>query len=450
MQSKFKLLALVLLSTTFFLTSCGDSASNPTTPSNQVTDNSTNKPSVPSINTDKKDTTTSSNKKNDASSDWYASEKEIMKQAFGFDFAIPFADGLTDNRESSLEKDDSGNYFYTNDMDCGDITSAYKSKVEDEEYTYDSTQDGYDLYAYSYDDTNLIVLQIGYSADYGFEIYAWVESNADSNVTEYSSFPYADIATFFNLTSVTNNQIPSFDIASDESYYGYTSESESSSEFVVYGTIDSSITDNQMDTSYSNALKALGYTVTVEDGYYPYAESKEKGFLLSFGCDNSVFFLDIMKYESTTTDPDTPSTPDTTIKTITIDANNFDAKYPEFESDLTISGYTFKYDYVMNSNDKIQFRNLSKSNSYLFNSTAMNLSTVVLNVDITKGDFAGYPSLYASSSILSADNNGTEIKPVITDKTTYTYTIPEGFSFFKVTGHSKYAVLLYSMTINLK
>lgn len=441
MQSKFKLLALVLLSTTFFLTSCGDSTSNPTAPSNQVTDNSTNKPSVPSINTDKKD---------DASSDWYASEKEIMKQAFGFDFVIPFADGLTDNRESSLEKDDSGNYFYTNDMDCGDITSAYKSKVE-EEYTYDSTQDGYDLYAYSYDDTNLIVLQIGYSADYGFEIYAWVESNTDSNVTEYSSFPYADIATFFNLTSVTNNQIPSFDIASDESYYGYTSESEASREFVVYGTIDSSITDSQMETNYSNALKALGYTVTVEDGYYPYAESKEKGFLLSFGCDNSVFFLDIMKYESTTTDPDTPSTPDTTIKTITIDANDFEAKYHGFESDLIISGYTFKYDYMMNNNGKIQFRNLSKSNSYLFNSTAMNLSTVVLNVDVTtKGDFAGYPSLYASSSILSADNNGTEIKPVITDKTTYTYTIPEGFSFFKVTGHSKYAVMLYSMTINLK
>lgn len=430
MQSKFKLLALVLLSTTFFLASCGDSSSNPTTPS------------VPSVNTDKKD---------DASSDWYASEKEIMKQAFGFDFAIPFADGLTDNRESSLEKDDSGNYFYTNDMDCGNITSAYKSKVEHEEYTYDSTQDGYDLYAYSYDDTNLIVLQIGYSADYGFEIYAWVESNADSNVTEYSSFPYADIATFFNLTSVTNNQIPSFDIASGESYHGYTSESESSSEFVVYGTIDSSITDSQMETNYSNALKALGYTVTVEDGYYPYAESEEKGFRLSFGCDNSVFFLDIMKYESTITDPDTPSTPDTTIKTITIDANNFDAKYSGIESDLTISGYTFKYDYIMNSNDKIQFRNLSKSNSYLFNSTAMNLSAVVLNVDVTtKGDFVGYPSLYASSSILSADKNGTEIKPVITDKTTYTYTIPEGFSFFKVTGHSKYAVMLYSMTINLK
>lgn len=324
MQSKFKLLTLVLLSAAFFLTSCGDSASNPTTPSNQVTDNSTNKPSVPSVNT-------------------------------------------------------------------------------------------------------------------------------DSNVTKYSSFPYADIATFFNLTSVTNNQIPSFDIASNESYYGYTSESESSREFVVYGTIDSSITDSQMETNYSNALKTLGYTVTVEDGYYPYAESEEKGFLLSFGCDNSVFFLDIMKYESTTTDPDTPSTPDTTIKTITIDANNFYAKYPGSESDLTISGYTFKYDYVMNSNGKIQFRNLSKSNSYLFNSTAMNLSTVVLNVDVTtKGDFVGYPSLYASSSILSADNNGTEIKPVITDKTTYTYTIPEGFSFFKVTGHSNYAVLLYSMTINLK
>lgn len=154
---------------------------------------------------------------------------------------------------------------------------------------------------------------------------------------------------------------------------------------------------------------------------------------------------------SVNTDPDTPSTPDTTIKTITIDANNFDAKYLGFESDLTISGYTFKYDYIMKNDDKIQFRNLSKSNSYLFNSTAMNLSTVVLNVDVTtKGDFVGYPSLYASSSILSADNNGTEITPVITDKTTYTYTIPEGFSFFKVTGHSKYAVLLYSMTINLK
>lgn len=442
MRSKFKLLALVLLSTTFFLTSCGDSASNPTTPSNQVTDNSTNKPSVPSVNTDKKD---------DASSDWYASEKEIMKQAFGFDFTIPFADGLTDNRESSLEKDDSGNYFYTHDMDCGDITSAYKSKVEDEEYTYDSTQDGYDLYAYSYDDTNLIVLQIGYSTDYGFEIYAWVESsNTDSNVTEYSSFPYADIATFFNLTSVTNNQIPSFDIASNESYHGYTSKSESSSEFVVYGTIDSSITDSQMETNYSNALKALGYTVTVEDGYYPYAESEEKGFLLSFGCDNSVFFLDIMKYESTTTDPDTPSTPDATIKTITIDANNFDAKYPGFESDLTISGYTFKYGYIINSNDKIQFRNLSKSNSYLFNSTAMNLSTVILNMDLSKGQYAGIPTLYVSSSLLSASSNGTEISPVITDETTYTYTIPKGNSYFKITGNQNYASYMNSIAINLK
>lgn len=323
MQSKFKLLTLVLLSTTFFLTSCGDSTSNPTAPSNQVTDNSTNKPSVPSVNT-------------------------------------------------------------------------------------------------------------------------------DSNVTEYSSFPYADIATFFNLTSVTNNQIPSFDIASDESYYGYTSESESSSEFVVYGTIDSSITDSQMKTNYSNALKALGYTVTVKDGYYPYAESEEKGFLLSFGCDNSVFFLDIMKYESTTPDPDTPSTPDTTIKTITIDANNFDAKYHEFESDLTISGYTFKYDYIMNSNGKIQFRNLSKSNSYLFNLTAMNLSTVVLNMDLSKGQYAGIPTLYVSSSLSSASSNGTEISPVITDETTYTYTIPEGNSYFKIAGNQKYASYMNSIAINLK
>lgn len=323
MQSKFKLLTLVLLSTTFFLASCGDSTSNPTAPSNQVTGNSTNKPSVPSVNT-------------------------------------------------------------------------------------------------------------------------------DSNVTEYSSFPYADIATFFNLISVTNNQIPSFDIASDESYYGYTSESESSREFVVYGTIDSSITDSQMKTNYSNALKALGYTVTVKDGYYPYAESEEKGFLLSFGCDNSVFFLDIMKYESTTTDPDTPSTPDTTIKTITIDANNFDAQYPEFESDLTISGYTFKYDYIMKSNDRIQFRNLSKSNSYLFNSTAMNLSTVILNMDLSKGQYAGIPTLYVSSSLLSASSNGTEISPVITDETTYTYKIPEENSYFKITGNQKYASYMNSIAINLK
>lgn len=323
MQSKFKLLTLVLLSTTFFLTSCGDSTSNPTAPSNQVTDNSTNKPSVPSVNT-------------------------------------------------------------------------------------------------------------------------------DSNVTEYSSFPYADIATFFNLISVTNNQIPSFDIASDESYYGYTSESESSREFVVYGTIDSSITDSQMKTNYSNALKALGYTVTVKDGYYPYAESEEKGFLLSFGCDNSVFFLDIMKYESTTTDPDTPSTPDTTIKTITIDTNNFDAQYPEFESDLTISGYTFKYDYIMKSNDRIQFRNLSKSNSYLFNSTAMNLSTVILNMDLSKGQYAGIPTLYVSSSLLSASSNRTEISPVITDETTYTYKISEENSYFKITGNQKYASYMNSIAINLK
>lgn len=146
---KIQITSLSFIIYHFFLASCGDSSSNPTTPSNQVTDNSTNKPSVPSVNT-------------------------------------------------------------------------------------------------------------------------------DSNVTEYSSFPYADIAAFFNLISVTNNQIPSFDIASDESYYGYTSESESSREFVVYGTIDSSITDSQMKTNYSNALKALGYTVTVKDGYYPYAESEEK------------------------------------------------------------------------------------------------------------------------------------------------------------------------------
>ena len=197
-------------------------------------------------------------------------------------------------------------------------------------------------------------------------------------------------------------------------------------------------------------MKALGYTVTVKDGYYPYAESEEKGFLLSFGCDNSVFFLDIMKYESTTPDPDTPSTPDTTIKTITIDANNFDAQYPKFESDLTISEYTFKYDYIMKSNDRIQFRNLSKSNSYLFNSTAMNLSTVILNMDLSKGQYAGIPTLYVSSSLLSASSNGTEISPVITDETTYTYKIPEGNSYFKITGNQKYASYMNSIAINLK
>ena len=81
MQSKFKLLTLVLLSTTFFLTSCGDSTSNPTTPSNQVTDNSTNKPSVPSVNTDKKD---------DASSDWYASEKRNNEASIRIPFRYSF------------------------------------------------------------------------------------------------------------------------------------------------------------------------------------------------------------------------------------------------------------------------------------------------------------------------------------------------------------------------
>lgn len=153
---------------------------------------------------------------------------------------------------------------------------------------------------------------------------------------------------------------------------------------------------------------------------------------------------------SVNTDPDTPSTPDTTIKTITIDANNFDAQYPEFESDLTISGYTFKYDYIMKSNDRIQFRNLSKSNSYLFNSTAMNLSTVILNMDLSKGQYAGIPTLYVSSSLLSASSNGTEISPVITDETTYTYKIPEGNSYFKITGNQKYASYMNSIAINLK
>lgn len=90
MQSKFKLLALALLSTTFFLTSCGDSASNPTTPSNQVTDNSTNKPSVPSVNTDKKDTTTSSNKKDDASSDLVRIRKRNNETSIRIRFRYSF------------------------------------------------------------------------------------------------------------------------------------------------------------------------------------------------------------------------------------------------------------------------------------------------------------------------------------------------------------------------
>ena len=104
----------------------------------------------------------------------------------------------------------------------------------------------------------------------------------------------------------------------------------------------------------------------------------------------------------------------------------------------------------MNSNGKIQFRNLSKSNSYLFNSTAMNLSTVILNMDLSKGQYAGIPTLYVSSSLLSASSNGTEISPVITDETTYTYKIPEGNSYFKITGNQKYASYMNSIAINLK
>lgn len=352
--------------------------------------------------------------------------------------------------------------YYDNSKTSTQMISAYTSAVKTLGYTtnYDSDYDyyeatgsssGFSLYYYVQTDTDgseCFCLEIAYGED--------------EEMVEYDSFPYSAIASYFGRTSVTSSQIPSFSIMSNTSYYGLGSESAGIKYFAVGGYIAESTTTSTMIQSYTNSLKALGYTT----GYYSdddlyYGESTTLGFSIyyyteeqtsSTGTDNVFYIMIYDDGDDSTDDPSTPGGDDnqqTVTGKIEISPDNFSASYPASLSTITISKANFKYESIMKSDGNIQFRSSKRGSGILYNTTPLSISKATITYDSTKfsGDYFGELSVYVANTALTTSTGGKLVTPTKVDNV-YTYDFGGTYSYIYMIDETDYASYCDSISLS--
>ena len=197
------------------LTSCNESNSSSTSNNNQPPINSS------SSNQDIPSTTIK---------DWKSEDKQLMNDLLNE--TIPVAP-LTDNYVCLQDSDENGDYIYIYDESSMDVSAEYGTILLSQQYISEGSEYGYDYYSKMINDTDYIVLQVGYfqgDSEYSasMDIFAWLESssvNPDDIITSWDeellslmqnilkmTLPVAPISTNYTFTSY-------IDIEDDEIVY---------------------------------------------------------------------------------------------------------------------------------------------------------------------------------------------------------------------------------------
>ncbi len=247
---------IALLSLTLFLASCNqntdstkesslDSSSNPVSQS-AVSESSE---TTNGITTDK------------ATLTWSESDLSVMSEYLNGYTSLPFPIGFTSSYVEASGTDEDEECFIVYDSNCGDLSESYGKQLIDSSFTYDEEDsgDGYYYYYLSIEDSNdEIWVQIDYYQT-DFEIFAWVEISVDNSAT----FPYNQIATFYSLSTVDENILPSFALASGEEYDIYPSGTEY---LLIGGIYETTIEEATYVSDYEAKLTKAGYTVDSANG----------------------------------------------------------------------------------------------------------------------------------------------------------------------------------------
>lgn len=247
---------IALLSLTLFLASCNQ---NTDSTKKSSLDSSSNSVSQSAISESSE--TTNGITTDKATLTWSESDLSVMSEYLNGYTSLPFPIGFTSSYVEASGTDEDEECFIVYDSNCGDLSESYGKQLIDSSFTYDEEDsgDGYYYYYLSLEDSNdEIWVQIDYYQT-DFEIFAWVEISVDNSAT----FPYNQIATFYSLSTVDENILPSFALASGEEYDIYPSGTEY---LLIGGIYDTTIEEATYVSDYEAKLTKAGYTVDSANG----------------------------------------------------------------------------------------------------------------------------------------------------------------------------------------
>lgn len=431
---KKRIMKLALLSISLSLFSCTSNENNPSVSSNETLKSeetsSINEPVSEETSSSKESVSEESSSNEEKPTAWSESDLQVMSTYLNGYTCLPFPIGFTSSYVEASGTDLEGESFIVYDHKSGDLTESYGKQLLSSSFAFDGkeTEDGDDYYCYHYpiaDTNDQIMVQIDYYQD-AFEIFAWYEEGTPI----YETFPYEEIASFFNLSKVDETILPSFALAENKKYDAYPS---GETYFLVGGYYDTSIEEGTYITNYETSLTTAGYVVNKEKGY---AVSEKNLLKVEYMATEGYFSIQISKYA-----PILPGE-----NSISFLPSDFPEKYVDTE--ILKNNVTFKTSSVL-TNGAIQFRNMNKGSGYLYNVDSLGrLSSITITEnDVNSHQYYGVLSCYVSSSVISETNAGVAVTPTYTDGV-YTYPIPEGNSYFKLIDETKYASKNASITIN--
>ena len=260
--TKMKLKPLLLLASSVLLVSCAD-ANNHVDPSTGST--ASEETVTPSSEKDSSEPSSISVPDGYPTA-WTENDLKEMAEYIG-ENVIPFPLGITSNY--ATDTDTYGEAFLVYDADCGNLCDAYCGLLVADGYIYseyDSDEDeNYFTYYKDLDDGSDLFVQTDYTDGY-FDVFAWIEVPVET----YSSFPYEVINESLG-TNLDETNFPSFEVAEGEVYYVSVYEG---SYLLVYGYLDSNVSDSDFDEGYLEAFEDMGFTL---DDYYYGASSEDLG-----------------------------------------------------------------------------------------------------------------------------------------------------------------------------
>lgn len=204
------------------------------------------------------DTSSVSSSSTEQAATWREDSIDSMKKyQKGFDL-IPFPNGFSSNYIDSSGADQDGDSFYVYDFIKEDISSSYEKQLIEAGFQKGYIDDEFKGIAYwilnpgtndvIYIQGELVYPNTNYSR---YDIFAWYEVGAPKKET----FPYEEINSFFGVSNISKENLPSFQLSSGEKYGYYSSNTF----YYVGGNFSNQTSDVDFTSSYESSLSKAGY-----------------------------------------------------------------------------------------------------------------------------------------------------------------------------------------------
>lgn len=253
----------------FFICSCNEVTTSPfddskdsstelsseiTTPESSVESSITKEDSI------SLDSTSASSSSSEQTASWREESINSMKKYLkGFDL-LPFPKQFSSNYIDASGADQDGDSFYVYDFLKEDISSSYEKQLIEAGFHEGYIDDEFKGIAYwilnpgtndiIYVQGELVYPNTAYSR---YDIFAWYEVGAPKKET----FPYEEINSFFRVSNISQENLPSFQLSNGEKYDYYSSNTF----YCVGGNFSKEINDSTFASSYESSLAKVGYEV---------------------------------------------------------------------------------------------------------------------------------------------------------------------------------------------